>query len=70
MEVVVVSEKSQSVLDARTAGAQKLDVPPVANTTSGAATAQDMSDWGICKGESAKDYMNRMAEISKARGAR
>jgi hypothetical protein len=67
---VVVSEKSQSVLDARTAGAQKLDVPPVANTTSGAATAQDMSDWGIRKGESAKDYMNRMAEISKARGAR
>lgn len=67
---VIVTEKGKAVLDARTAGAQKLDVPPVANTTSGAATAQDMSDWNIRKGETAKEYMNRMGEIAKARGAK
>lgn len=67
---VVVADKSKAVLDARNAGAQKLDVPPVANTTAGAADAAATDDFKIRKGESPKDYMNRMAEISRARGAR
>lgn len=67
---VVVADKGKAVLDARTAGAQKLDVPPVANTTAGAAESAAKADWSKRPDETSKAYLDRMANISKSLGAK